>query len=161
MPKSSKKELNREGLLNQGVVFFMNQGYHGTGLQEILDAVNVPKGSFYNYFSSKEEFGAAVIQHYIEPFISRLSTHLQQSGSDALGAIRRYFDELIVELEENKFKGGCLLGSPHGRNWQHQRRMSAIIAIGNRTISRFIAIRPGPGTATRIGQNGQNSRRNG
>lgn len=114
MSKPSKKELNRDSLLNQGIVFFMNQGYHGTGLQEILDAVNVPKGSFYNYFSSKEEFGAAVIQHYIEPFISRLSTHLQQSGSDALGAIRRYFDELIVELEENQFKGGCLLGSLMG-----------------------------------------------
>lgn len=114
MSKLSKKEFNRESLLNQGVVFFMNQGYHGTGLQEILDAVNVPKGSFYNYFSSKEEFGAAVIQHYIEPFILRLSAHLQQSGSDALGAIRRYFAELIVELEENKFKGGCLLGSLMG-----------------------------------------------
>ena len=114
MLKSSKKEFNREGLLNQGVVFFMNQGYHGTGLQEILDAVNVPKGSFYNYFNSKEEFGAADIQHYIEPFIARLSAHLQQSGSDALGAIRRYFAELIVELEENKFKGGCLLGSLMG-----------------------------------------------
>lgn len=100
--------------MNQGVVFFMNQGYHGTGLQEILDAVNVPKGSFYNYFGSKEEFGAAVIQHYIEPFISRLSLHLQQSGSDALGAIRHYFEELIVELEENQFKGGCLLGSLMG-----------------------------------------------
>lgn len=114
MLKSNKKEFNRESLLNQGVVFFMNQGYHGTGLQEILDAVNVPKGSFYNYFSSKEEFGAAVIQHYIEPFISRLSAHLEQSSSDALGAIRRYFDELIVELEENQFKGGCLLGSLMG-----------------------------------------------
>ena len=114
MSKARKKEFNRESLLNQGVLFFMNQGYHGTGLQEILDAVNVPKGSFYNYFSSKEEFGAAVIQHYIEPFISRLSTHLQLSDSDALGAIRRYFNELIVELEENKFKGGCLLGSLMG-----------------------------------------------
>ncbi|MBS0298419.1 MAG: TetR family transcriptional regulator C-terminal domain-containing protein [Proteobacteria bacterium] len=114
MSKLRKKEFNREGLLNQGVVFFMNQGYHGTGLQEILDAVNVPKGSFYNYFSSKEEFGAAVIQHYIEPFISRLSTHLQQSDSDALDAIRRYFAELIVELEANEFKGGCLLGSLMG-----------------------------------------------
>lgn len=114
MSKPNKKEFNRESLLNQGVVLFMNQGYHGTGLQEILDAVNVPKGSFYNYFSSKEEFGAAVIQHYIEPFISRLSLHLQQSGSDALEAIRHYFDELIVELEENQFKGGCLLGSLMG-----------------------------------------------
>ena len=114
MSKARKKEFNRESLLNQGVLFFMNQGYHGTGLQEILDAVNVPKGSFYNYFDSKEEFGAAVIQHYIEPFILRLSTHLQLSDSDALGAIRRYFNELIVELEENKFKGGCLLGSLMG-----------------------------------------------
>ncbi len=114
MSQARKKEFNRESLLNQGVLFFMNQGYHGTGLQEILDAVNVPKGSFYNYFSSKEEFCAAVIQHYIEPFISRLSTHLQLSDSDALGAIRRYFNELIVELEENKFKGGCLLGSLMG-----------------------------------------------
>lgn len=92
----------------------MNQGYHGTGLQEILDAVNVPKGSFYNYFASKEEFGAAVIQHYIEPFIARLSMHLQQSDGNALEGIRRYFDELAAELEQNEFKGGCLLGNLMG-----------------------------------------------
>ncbi|MBL8496670.1 TetR family transcriptional regulator [Nitrosomonas sp. JL21] len=114
MSKLNKKDSNRESLLNQGVTFFMHQGYHGTGLQEILNAVKVPKGSFYNYFESKEEFGAAVIQHYVEPFISKLSMHLQRSDSDALSAIRRYFDELAVELEENKFKGGCLLGNLMG-----------------------------------------------
>lgn len=114
MPKSVKKELNRENLLNQGVALFMEQGYHGTGLQEILDAVKVPKGSFYNYFDSKEDFGAEVIQHYVEPFISRLSAHLDKTGTDALSAIRRYFDELIVELEQNEFKGGCLLGNLMG-----------------------------------------------
>lgn len=92
----------------------MGQGYHGTGLQEILDAVNVPKGSFYNYFGSKEDFGADVIQHYIEPFIAQLTAYLDDSGADALGAIRRYFDELIVELEKNEFKGGCLLGNLMG-----------------------------------------------
>lgn len=112
MSKSIKKEFNRENLLNQGVSLFMNQGYHGTGLQEILDAVNVPKGSFYNYFGSKEDFGADVIQHYTEPFIMQLTAHLNNSGADdALGAIRCYFDELIVELEKNEFKGGCLLGN--------------------------------------------------
>ncbi|MBP6368012.1 MAG: TetR family transcriptional regulator C-terminal domain-containing protein [Nitrosomonas sp.] len=111
MSKSTKKEFNRENLLNQGVTLFMEQGYHGTGLQEILDAVNVPKGSFYNYFGSKEDFGADVIQHYTEPFIMQLTAHLNNSGADALSAIRRYFDELIVELEKNEFKGGCLLGN--------------------------------------------------
>lgn len=92
----------------------MEQGYHGTGLQEILDAVNVPKGSFYNYFGSKEDFGAEVIQHYVDPFITQLTAYLQQSDTDALGAIQHYFDELIAELEKNGFKGGCLLGNLMG-----------------------------------------------
>ncbi|MGH8684237.1 MAG: TetR family transcriptional regulator C-terminal domain-containing protein [Nitrosospira sp.] len=114
MPKSAKKELNRENLLTQGVTMLMGQGYHGTGLQEILDAANIPKGSFYNYFGSKENFGAEVIQHYIDPFITQLTAHLQQSDIDALGAIQLYFDELIGELEKNEFKGGCLLGNLMG-----------------------------------------------
>lgn len=114
MLKSAKKELNRDNLLNQGVTLLMKQGYHGTGLQEILDAVNVPKGSFYNYFGSKEDFGAEVIQHYVDPFITQLATYLKQSDTDALGAIQRYFNELITELERSGFKGGCLLGNLMG-----------------------------------------------
>jgi TetR/AcrR family transcriptional repressor of nem operon len=113
MLKPTKKEINREGLLRQGVTTLMEQGYHGTGLQEILAAVNIPKGSFYNYFGSKENFGAEVIQHYIDPFIAQLTAHLQ-SDQDALCAIQRYFDELIAELEKNRFKGGCLLGNLMG-----------------------------------------------
>jgi len=70
MHETTKKQINRENLLNQGVTLLMEQGYHGTGLKEILDAVQIPKGSFYNYFGSKENFGAEVIQHYIEPFIN-------------------------------------------------------------------------------------------
>jgi TetR/AcrR family transcriptional repressor of nem operon len=114
MLKSTKKELNRDNLLNQGVTLLMKQGYHGTGLQEILDAVNVPKGSFYNYFGSKEDFGAEVIQHYIDPFITQLTAYLKQSDTDALDAIQRYFNELISELEKSEFKGGCLLGNLMG-----------------------------------------------
>jgi len=110
----TKKQINRENLLNQGVTLLMEQGYHGTGLKEILDAVQIPKGSFYNYFGSKENFGAEVIQHYIEPFIQQLTGHLQQSEDDALGALQCYFNEGIVELEKANFKGGCLLGNLMG-----------------------------------------------
>ena len=114
MLESTKKQINRENLLNQGVTLLMEQGYHGTGLKSILDAVQIPKGSFYNYFGSKEHFGAEVIQHYIDPFIKQLTAHLQQSENDALGALQRYFDESIVELEKAQFKGGCLLGNLMG-----------------------------------------------
>ncbi|MEB2332068.1 TetR family transcriptional regulator C-terminal domain-containing protein [Nitrosomonas europaea] len=114
MLKSEKKEASRESLLNKGIDVLMQQGYHGTGLKEILDAVNIPKGSFYNYFDSKEDFAAKVIQHYVDPFVLRLAAHLQQSETDALAAMQHYFDELIAQVEKNDFKGGCLLGNLMG-----------------------------------------------
>lgn len=114
MLKSEKKEASRESLLNKGIDVLMQQGYHGTGLKEILDAVNIPKGSFYNYFDSKEDFAAKVIQHYVDPFVLRLAANLQQSETDALAAMQHYFDELIAQVEKNDFKGGCLLGNLMG-----------------------------------------------
>jgi TetR/AcrR family transcriptional repressor of nem operon len=109
--KTVSKQLKREQLLTEGVNLLMQQGYHGTGLQEILDKVKIPKGSFYNYFASKEEFGAEVISHYIQPFIDRLQKHLQNPNQDALTSIRMYFDELIAMTAQEGFKGGCLLGN--------------------------------------------------
>ncbi len=114
MTRDQQKQINREKLLSQGVNLLMERGYHGTGLKEILDAVKIPKGSFYNYFGSKEEFGAQVIRHYIEPFIEQLSAHLRNPEVDALSAIRIYFDELVAELERQNYKGGCLLGNLMG-----------------------------------------------
>jgi TetR/AcrR family transcriptional repressor of nem operon len=111
MSRSIQKEINRENLLNQGVALLMQQGYHGTGLQEILDAVQIPKGSFYNYFGSKENFGAQVIEHYITPYIQQIARYLAQPDTDALSALQRYFNESIAELERTDFKGGCLLGN--------------------------------------------------
>jgi TetR/AcrR family transcriptional repressor of nem operon len=114
MSQPTQKQINKENLLNQGVVLLTRQGYHGTGLKEILDAVQIPKGSFYNYFGSKENFAAEVTQHYIAPFIKQLDQHLQCPECDALTAINRYFAELIHELENTDFQGGCLLGNLMG-----------------------------------------------
>lgn len=92
----------------------MEQGYHGTGLQELVQSVGVPKGSFYNYFPSKEAFSAEVVKHYIDPFIKQLDAHLQRKDASADAALRAYFDELIEETERRDFKGGCLLGNLMG-----------------------------------------------
>ncbi|MGA3062285.1 MAG: TetR family transcriptional regulator C-terminal domain-containing protein [Methylocystis sp.] len=110
MSRRDVKEL-REKLLDQGVALLMEQGYHGTGLQELVRSVGVPKGSFYNYFPSKEAFSAEVVKHYIEPFIRQLDSHLQRPDVNAETALKAYFNELIEETERRDFKGGCLLGN--------------------------------------------------
>jgi TetR/AcrR family transcriptional repressor of nem operon len=109
--KTTAKQNTREKLLSQGVALFTEHGYHGAGLQDILNSVGVPKGSFYNYFASKEEFGAAAIAHYIEPFILLLDGWLKRPELDALAALEGYFGELTAELERRNYVGGCLLGN--------------------------------------------------
>lgn len=57
-------EGTRDRLLQAGAELFAEKGYHGAGLKEILGRAETPKGSFYNFFSSKEDFAVEVaVQH--------------------------------------------------------------------------------------------------
>ena len=114
MTKVLKKQIKRDQLLKQGLSLIIEQGYHGTGLKEILEKVKVPKGSFYHYFENKEEFGAAVVEYYIAPFIKQLEENFQNPDYDAYTALLRYYQDAISEFEEKQFKGGCLLGNLMG-----------------------------------------------
>ena len=111
---SSQTNFKKDKLLDQGVTLLLEKGYHATGLKEILDTVQIPKGSFYTYFNSKEAFAAEAIAHYIEPFILRLSAHLADPEADGLAALQAYYMELMGEVEQSGFKGGCLLGNLMG-----------------------------------------------
>lgn len=114
MTRLTSKQLKREKLLDQGVNLMMEHGYHGVGLQAILQTVGVPKGSFYHYFPSKEAFSAEVIRHYIAPFIGSLDAHLRRPGIRAEQALRDYYQEQIDESDRRGFRGGCLLGNLMG-----------------------------------------------
>lgn len=54
----------KERILDAAESIMLEKSYHSVGLNEILKAVKVPKGSFYHYFSSKEQFGVELLQHY-------------------------------------------------------------------------------------------------
>lgn len=103
----------RERLLEEGVAAFLEHGYHGTGIKEVLDRVRVPKGSFYNYFESKEAFGAAAIRHYAGCMARKLAEALAGSP-DALTGLRALFARLMAEFEAAGYVGGCLVANLGG-----------------------------------------------
>ena len=55
---------SREHLLDVGVELMHQNGYNATGLSDILKAADMPKGSFYHHFSSKEDFAAAALARH-------------------------------------------------------------------------------------------------
>ncbi len=54
----------RDHLIDVGVGLMHRDGYNATGLTDILKAADVPKGSFYHHFGSKEDFAAAALERY-------------------------------------------------------------------------------------------------
>ena len=132
MTRLNTKQIKRQKILDHGIQMLMTQGYHGTGINELLKTVKVPKGSFYNYFESKEEFAAEAITHYIEPFIQRLTSHLENSKINSLTALKYYYAELIDEIGKGDFKGGCLLGNLMGEISDTSKlcKQSLALAIG-------------------------------
>jgi TetR/AcrR family transcriptional repressor of nem operon len=107
-----RNEHIQERLLDVGVAIFAKQGYHGSGIKEIVEAAGVPKGSFYNYFSSKEEFAAAIIRHYAAGYWCEWSIFFASGPEDdPLAALRYSFEMMIAKHKECEVKIGCVVGN--------------------------------------------------
>ncbi|WP_164487713.1 TetR/AcrR family transcriptional regulator [Pseudomonas sp. R4-39-08] len=71
------------------------KGYTAVGLTELLAAAGVPKGSFYHYFRSKDEFGQALLEEYFQEYLSRVDVEMARDGNGAerLLSYLRYWAE--------------------------------------------------------------------
>jgi len=110
MKRNLKREETHNRLLETGLSLFVQQGYHGTGIKEVVDQADLPKGSFYTYFSSKESFGGAVVDHFALKGDERLEAVISQAKTPLEG-LRRFFEISRDRLEEQDFAGGCLFGN--------------------------------------------------
>ncbi|GAA5082619.1 TetR/AcrR family transcriptional regulator [Nocardia iowensis] len=99
--------------MEEGAAGFLASGYHGTGIKQVLDKVGVPKGSFYNYFDSKESFGQAVIEHHSACVQRNLSVAFA-AAPDPVSGLRAFFGRLMDEFVEADFTGGCLIANLGG-----------------------------------------------
>ena len=101
----------RQSLLDAGVEILTEKGFSAAGLDEILKRVNVPKGSFYHYFDSKDAFGLALIQHYDSFFEHKLNAFLQDSQLTPLDRIRGFVRDAIKGMAKYEYQRGCLVGN--------------------------------------------------
>lgn len=106
-------EKTKQKLLEVGLDFFEKKGYNATGVQEIATSAEIPKGSFYTYFSSKEDFGVQIIRFYTKRSISSWKNSLEAASDteDPFQALVDTFRQLTLKYEKLDIKKGCLLGT--------------------------------------------------
>lgn len=90
---SSRHTDTRQHILDTGNRIIAAKGFSCVGLAELLQASDVPKGSFYHYFKSKEAFGEALLQDYFDNYLGQLDTLFGTPGLDGRTQLLRYFGQ--------------------------------------------------------------------
>ncbi len=102
----------RDLILAKGAQVMTRRGYHGTGVLEIVQAAGIPKGSFYHYFASKEDFALQALEHLYLPRLERYQAALLESPLSPRARILGYYADLIAHFARQECpEYHCFIGS--------------------------------------------------
>lgn len=100
----------KQRLITAGLRLMLERGYHAVGIQDLLDATDVPKGSFYHHFESKEDFALQVIDAYQANVRDLIHATVDDPSRAPLDRVRAFFDGVRTSYESEGYLG-CFLGA--------------------------------------------------
>lgn len=101
----------RRALVWCGTELLTERGFQVTGIEEVLKRVGVPKGSFYHFFKSKDEFGAAVIQNYVAYYARKMDRIFDNTSNTPLTRLKAFVENAKHGMTRFDFRRGCLIGN--------------------------------------------------
>jgi Transcriptional regulator len=114
MRDSTTKDSTKHRIIEAGATLMHQNGYTGTGIQEVLTACGVPKGSFYHYFKSKEDFALAVVDYHAERMLTLTDDLFANTALGPLDRLRHFFQLMIDRLADCEHplgRSGCPIGN--------------------------------------------------
>ncbi len=88
-----KPDVRKNEILDAAQTFFFEKGYENTTIQDIIDSLNIAKGTFYHYFKSKSEL--------LDALVERTTDQMTREFNTALEA-----DQNAIEKFNNLFRAG-------------------------------------------------------
>jgi TetR/AcrR family transcriptional regulator, transcriptional repressor for nem operon len=108
-------QTTRERLIRVGLQKVLEGGWAATSIDVVLRECDVPKGSFYHYFASKEAFGYALLDDYQAFFMQRLSRWFSVLPMDTPQHMQLAMDGFLADsitgMERYHYQRGCLVGA--------------------------------------------------
>jgi TetR/AcrR family transcriptional repressor of nem operon len=99
-------------ILNAGLAVMRIRGYNATGVKDIVAAAGIPKGSFYNYFDSKEDFAVEALRQVAEGNLVPIRRTLGDTARPPLQRLRAVFAGSAEHLKRHgRFECGSFLGT--------------------------------------------------
>lgn len=98
----------RDTILATGQRIMGGKGFSAVGLNEVLAAAGVPKGSFYHYFGSKDAFGEALLEAYFDAYLDDMERIFRQPGKNKAVQMEDYFAAWQDNQSFEDCQGKCL-----------------------------------------------------
>jgi TetR/AcrR family transcriptional regulator, transcriptional repressor for nem operon len=108
MTEQKKSDLTRQKILQAGRSLVSQHGFGAVGLARILKESDVPKGSFYYYFPSKEAFGQALLADYVTDYLGRVDALSNGPGS-AHDKLIAFWSAWLTHAEAEGIASQCLV----------------------------------------------------
>jgi TetR/AcrR family transcriptional repressor of nem operon len=102
---------NINEILAIGSELIRTKGYHNVGINEILKACAIPKGSFYNFFENKEHFATAILDRYGDDSKKWVEEYLLDETLTPLNRLKSFYAIMIDANEKDEYSGGCLVNT--------------------------------------------------
>ncbi|MFL4901662.1 TetR/AcrR family transcriptional regulator [Streptomyces sp. MMS24-I2-30] len=106
---SVTKVETRQSLLEAARRIVAAKGYAAVGINEVLAAAGVPKGSFYHYFASKDAFGEAMMKSYFDDYFITMDGIVADKGKSSAEHLMSYWQRFYDTQAADDCQGGCLV----------------------------------------------------
>ncbi|UXX97170.1 TetR/AcrR family transcriptional regulator [Streptomyces sp. AD2-2] len=98
----------RRSILDTAQRIMSRKGFAAVGINEVLSAAGVPKGSFYHYFDSKDAFGEAMMQSYFTDYLADMDRILAEPGTTSAQRLLNYWQSWRDTQSVDECQGKCL-----------------------------------------------------
>ncbi|MCH1923629.1 TetR/AcrR family transcriptional regulator [Shewanella sp. C32] len=131
---NSKTHDTKQHILDVGHQLVVTKGFTGMGLSELLKSADVPKGSFYHYFASKEQFGVVLVEQYFARHLAALRQIFEQPSIGDYEKLLQYWQKWHEHNNAQCQNGRCLVVKLAGEVSDLSEAMRQAFLIGTEQI---------------------------
>lgn len=101
----------KDQILESGLRLVHERGFASASVRDITEAAGVPKGSFFNHFESKDEFGKVIIGRYFEDVERLMEGTLGNHALPPSERLSAFVSAATEKVITHDSACGCLLGN--------------------------------------------------
>lgn len=109
-PRGRPRSFDRQQALQTALELFWRQGYEGTSISDLVNAIGIAPPSLYSAFGSKEQLYQEAITLYLQGPGSFLQRALEQGG-DTRSFVRHLLNAAADEFTALTHPPGCLIST--------------------------------------------------